>query len=266
MNSKLVKKKLGGTNTYSLGQGNPMVVIHGGPGLDHTYLTSFLAPIGELRELVFYDQLGCGPGSKLPKNFSLDLLFSQFTKIAEHLSIRKEVDVLAHSWGAYIFYEAIRLRRDIKFGHAILVSPVGLTRKRFDQSGDRLIRKVPKKILAEIEKMNPENIGPEIMNLISPYYLANPRGTKPVEFTSYNSKTYDEVIEVLHDFDCRGIARELPEKTKLIYGEKDIELPKDTREIHRAVSVAIISDAGHFVFSEKQSEFMKTVLSFLSDQ
>ena len=41
------------------GAGSPLVVVHGGPGSPHDYLLPLLA-LGEGREVIFYDQLGCG--------------------------------------------------------------------------------------------------------------------------------------------------------------------------------------------------------------
>ena len=37
----------------------PLIVLHGGPGYPHNYLTP-LAGTSDDRQIVFYDQLGCG--------------------------------------------------------------------------------------------------------------------------------------------------------------------------------------------------------------
>ena len=48
------------------GPGLPLLVVHGGPGLPHTYLSS-LQRLADEREVVYWDQLGCG-NSERPSN------------------------------------------------------------------------------------------------------------------------------------------------------------------------------------------------------
>ena len=50
-----------------LGQGEPIVFLHGGPGREHRYFLPYMAPLAEKFQLVFYDQTGCGE-SEAPKN------------------------------------------------------------------------------------------------------------------------------------------------------------------------------------------------------
>lgn len=46
-------KRIGG------GAGLPLLAVHGGPGLPHDYMTA-LARLANEREVIFWDQLGCG--------------------------------------------------------------------------------------------------------------------------------------------------------------------------------------------------------------
>ncbi|MFV0496212.1 proline iminopeptidase-family hydrolase [Mycobacterium sp.] len=48
------------------GPGRPLLVVHGGPGLPHYYLSS-LELLADEREVIFWDQLGCG-NSERPSN------------------------------------------------------------------------------------------------------------------------------------------------------------------------------------------------------
>ncbi|WP_264060971.1 proline iminopeptidase-family hydrolase [Mycobacterium montefiorense] len=51
------------------GRGLPLLVIHGGPGFPHNYLGS-LGRLADSREVIFWDQLGCGR-SESPSNAEL---------------------------------------------------------------------------------------------------------------------------------------------------------------------------------------------------
>ena len=43
-----------------MGTGLPLIVLHGGPGLDHSYLLPGLEVLAENRQLIFYDQRATG--------------------------------------------------------------------------------------------------------------------------------------------------------------------------------------------------------------
>ena len=55
-----------GTSIYlqTFGRGEPLLVIHGGPGLSHDYMESHLMDLAKNHMLIFYDQRGCGESSK----------------------------------------------------------------------------------------------------------------------------------------------------------------------------------------------------------
>ncbi len=264
MSVALDYKKVSGSDSWATGSGKPLVVIHGGPGLDHSYLVDPLCYLSDLRRVVFYDQLGCGNSTKLPVDFAIGDLVSQFAEIVRDASKENPVDVMAHSWGAYIFYEAIKSAQSLHVERAILVSPVGLTRDRFDGSGERLISRIPDEVLSEVESMEAEGKGSDLMKILAPYYFAKPRNDVGLKFGSYHSDTYAKIFKCLGQYDCRDVVNFLPPETTLIYGDSDIELPIDTSEIHSRASVVIISGSGHFSFAEQPDQFMATVRKLLS--
>lgn len=258
-------KNISGSDSWATGSGKSLVVIHGGPGLDHSYLVDPLCSLSDLRRVIFYNQLGCGNCTKLPVDFVIGDLVSQFAEIVRDASKENPVDVIAHSWGAYIFYEAIKSAQSLNIDRAILVSPVGLTRDRFDGSGERLISRIPEEVLSGVESMEAEGKGADLMKILAPYYFAKPRNDVELKFGSYNSDTYAKIVECLGQYDCRGVVDLLPQETTLIYGDSDIELPIDTNEIHSRASVVIIPGAGHFSFAEQPGQFMATVRKLLSN-
>jgi len=48
---------------HTVGQGDPILVIHGGPGLGSAYMENHLAPLAEYHQLIFYDQRNSGRSS-----------------------------------------------------------------------------------------------------------------------------------------------------------------------------------------------------------
>jgi proline iminopeptidase len=47
------------------GKGPPLVVLHGGPGADHTYFLPWLLPLARTHRLIFIDERGSGQSERL---------------------------------------------------------------------------------------------------------------------------------------------------------------------------------------------------------
>jgi len=83
----------------------PLFVLHGGPGLEHSY---FLASpvwhdLATRRQVVLYDQRGTGKSSPLEADDSCTLAdqLADLEALREHLEYEC-IDLLGHSWGGYL--------------------------------------------------------------------------------------------------------------------------------------------------------------------
>lgn len=84
------------------GTGPPMLVMHGGLGIDHTCLRPWLDALGDIAELVFYDHRGNGRSARPP----LDEV-DHATWVADADALRErlghdQVVVLGHSYGGFL--------------------------------------------------------------------------------------------------------------------------------------------------------------------
>jgi proline iminopeptidase len=87
----------------AVGRGTPMIVVHGGPGMDHRYLRPGLDVLGSAHRLLYYDQRGTG-GSEAPLD-SGSVNLGMFVADIEALRVdlgTERVLVLAHSFGSQI--------------------------------------------------------------------------------------------------------------------------------------------------------------------
>lgn len=258
---------INGFRAWRVGTGDPLLVVHGGPGLDHSYLQEWLLPFGSRRMIVFYDQLGCGANTTPVSEVSTQATVKQLESLVRGAAAFGSIGILAHSWGAYLVYEVLRRLERVPVGKLVLVSPVGLTRSRFDASGERLISRIPPKILADVEQVGsgPAS-GVTVMRILAPFYQARTTNASAVAFTYYNQGVYDRILATLGTYDCRDIAAALPSQTLLLYGDADIEVPDETREIHHRATVKVLPESGHFLFAEQPALFTTEVHSFLSDR
>jgi endothelin-converting enzyme/putative endopeptidase len=86
-----------------VGTGSPVIVIHGGPGMDHESLAGDLVPLTAHHRLIEYDQRG-GGRSTLPADTALltiDHHVRDLEALRQHLGLDK-VTLLAHSFGPAI--------------------------------------------------------------------------------------------------------------------------------------------------------------------
>ena len=90
----------------SLGQGYPVLVMHGGLGLDHTYLRPHIDALSSTHNLVYYDHRGNGQSSRV-SNWE-DITHATWVEDAERLRTRLGFDKLVlfgHSYGGLIAQE-----------------------------------------------------------------------------------------------------------------------------------------------------------------
>ncbi len=108
-----------------IGTGRPIVVVHGGPGLDHSYLRPWLEPLAETYQIVLYDQRGLGGSDATldAESITMELYLTDLDRIRERVAERERVTILAHSWGAIpaLLYA---LERPERVESLILVNPV----------------------------------------------------------------------------------------------------------------------------------------------
>ena len=87
----------------SLGSGStPLLCVHGGPGFAHDYLEP-LEDLADEREVIFYDQLGCGR-SERPSDRSLWTLerhVEELATVVESLELER-FHLFGSSWGGML--------------------------------------------------------------------------------------------------------------------------------------------------------------------
>lgn len=88
------------------GKGRPVLLMHGGTGLDHTYFRPWLDPLGERAELIFYDLYGQG---RTERPASWDRV-THATWAAEADALRAhlghdKIILLGHSYGGFLAQE-----------------------------------------------------------------------------------------------------------------------------------------------------------------
>ena len=121
-----------------VGSGDPIFVVHGGPGLDHEYLQPGLDVLGRTNTVVYYDQraMGRSTGDLDPSIINLDTLVDDIEMLRQALGYQR-INVLTHSSGMFIGLEyASRHRENVRT--LILMNPIDAGAEYRDQEATRL--------------------------------------------------------------------------------------------------------------------------------
>src|SRR5262245_14781453 len=99
-----------GMNVEELGEGLPLIVLHGGPGLDHTTFRPYLDPLAEDMRVIYVDERGQGRSERVdPETLSLEVFAQDVDRLAEALGLDRFA-LLGHSFGAIVAtFHAIEL-------------------------------------------------------------------------------------------------------------------------------------------------------------
>src|SRR5213083_1695521 len=89
-------------NVEEVGSGCPLIVLHGGPGLDHTMFRPYLDPLGDEYRLLYVDERGQGRSERVdPATLSLEVFARDVDLLAEALEL-DGFALLGHSFGAIV--------------------------------------------------------------------------------------------------------------------------------------------------------------------
>ena len=84
------------------GIGYPIVILHGGPGLDHRMWGDYLNPLSNEFRLIFVDQRAQGRSDRPPvETWTLENMAADVGKLASALGLDRYA-VLGHSYGAFV--------------------------------------------------------------------------------------------------------------------------------------------------------------------
>jgi proline iminopeptidase len=113
----------------SLGKGDPLVVVHGGPGADHTYFLPYLLPLARNHRLIFIDERGSGRSQRLqdPSLYTVEAMVEDVEDVRVALNLGK-ISLLGHSYGG-VLAQAYALKYQQNLSHLILNSTFPSTRE-----------------------------------------------------------------------------------------------------------------------------------------
>lgn len=146
MTDKYIEVDGGKVYTRTIGNGTktPILVLHGGPGFNHTLLLP-VQGLAHDRRVIFYDQLGSGKSDR-PDDLSLWTL-ERFVRELGQVRLTLGLDrviLLGASWGTMLAIDY--MLTDPSDVEALILSSPCLSARIWKEDADRLRLKLPKKV------------------------------------------------------------------------------------------------------------------------
>lgn len=264
----------------SIGEGEPIIIVHGGPGLSHDYLMPHMNSLSDNFQLIFYDQRGSGLSKSTvdSESISVNQFVEDIEAIRNHLGFEK-INILGHSWGGYLAMKyAVQHSPYVK--SLILVSSNGITEESLaDYERIRLERMtsddsdiLSKIVVTEEFKIGEVKIISKFVSLFFKPALHETTYIDSINFgiNNYTAKNMFKIFGFISNdrkgYDLTDQLKELDVPTLIIHGNNDPILPKHARILHETIvgsELVIIENCGHFPFVEQPERFTSAVTDFL---
>jgi proline iminopeptidase len=279
----------------AVGQGAPLMIVHGGPGASHDYFLPHLLPLMRTNRLIFIDERGSGRSSKLEdaKQYTVANMVEDIETVRQALGLGK-ISLLGHSFGG-VLVQAYALKYQKNLSHLILGSTFASTKE---------LNEALAKMKAEMDPKDRERVNVlEAAGLFGKGELWE-HGRYPEEYAKLawgkgyfpfiyqarpdpnddplasNTGTawdlYREMWGSHGEFVVDGNLVEVEYVDKLsqikvptliIVGDHDESDPKMSREMHDKIAgsqLVILPSSGHMTFVDQPEMFLKAVRDFVA--
>jgi proline iminopeptidase len=278
------------------GKGSPLMVLHGGPGADHTYFLPWLLPLARTHRLVFIDERGSGQSERLQdtRKYTIEAMADDVEAVRVALKLGK-IDVLGHSCGG-VLAEAYALKYQEHVNHLILNSTFASTREMNEVLAREKAAMPPEKLarLNQLEQSGLYGKGaiwergryPAEYETLAwgdgyfPFlYGARPdanydpaQGNAPTNWELYR-EMWGSHGEFIIDGNLKSVEwvdrlHTIHVPTLVMAGDHDECDPSLSREMHEKIAgskIVILPNAGHMNFIDQPEIWQKAVQGFLGE-
>lgn len=276
--------QINGSEVYykTIGEGDPLIIVHGGPVLDHSYLLPHLGALAEDYQLIFYDQRAAGRSS-----IEVDLATMSLEGFVEDIEIlRRQLDLdkinlLGHSWGGLIAMN-YALKHDDKLNHLILSNSMAPSTIDWQEESIAVAQKTTKEDQNKLNNLtssgllrteDPSSAIEEMMMLSYRAHMfdkANMDKLKlfiPKDFM-LRSQLYVSLNPDLASYDLYAELINVKTPTLIIFGQIEPAVSLHAKRMAASFSDAelyVVKGAGHFPFVEENDVYLDKLISFLSN-
>lgn len=259
------------------GQGRPMLLMHGGSGLDHTYFRPWLDTLSDQVQLIYYDQLGQGRSTR-PQSYE-DISMDTWADEADALRAQlghERIILFGHSFGSFIA-QNYALRHGDHLDGLILCDGAPVLDYADVIMANAQSRGTPEQVQAVMEALSAPVADDasfrQLWVTILPLYFNHydPKvGAALDEATQYSAEAYNQGMgKLLPTFNVLNQLSEITVPTLVVGGRHDWITPpaQGAERLHAGLpnsKLVIFEESGHFPFIEEHGRFVQTVRDWIN--
>jgi proline iminopeptidase len=279
-------KKVNGVNHFYkiVGQGEPFILLHGGPGMYHDELYPFFLDFAKTHKVIFYDQRGNGksPLERIDSTtFTVELMVKDLEELRKTFEI-DQLNIIGHSWGGLLaMYYAVEYPNNVN--RLILVDAAPVNTDLLIKSYEKQISMFEPKEWEYVQKLwNSEDFlagKPEVHNEAMRISEGTVFSNKNViddymvvaafnETTAKNAVALNDLATQMklniHVQDKLSVIK-CP--TLIINGRDDFIVDEAVQLAHQSIAnseIVYVEGAGHYPYIEKSKVFFKELDDFLN--
>jgi proline iminopeptidase len=268
-----------------IGQGQPIILLHGGPDFDHTYFLPDMDRLSDSFRLIYYDQRGRGKSAAhvQPEDVSLESEMQDLESVRDYFRLESAA-VLGHSFGGLLAME-YAIRHPGRVSHLILMNTAPasyddwmlLRQDRRNTTAGDLEKMQVLSSTPEYESGDPDTVGeyyrihfsaavrqPEhlerlIQRLRSSFTKEGILKARAIE------DRLDEETRLSCEFDLLPQLGRLNIPTLVIHGDSDFVPVECDAHIARAIPKArlvVLRECGHFSYLECPDQLRQAISDF----
>ena len=262
----------------------PLLCLHGGPGACHDYLTSLDAIADTGRQVIYYDQLGCGNSSipvSNPAMWTIPLYVEEVDVVRRALGLDR-IHLLGQSWGGMLAMEYMFTQPVGIASLTIASSPSSMI--QWVEEANRLRDELPTEIQATLLKHEAAGTykDPEYQAAMVEFYnrhvcrvVPNPdyveRGNtkmsqNPEVYNTMNGPSEFHVIGTIKDWDVRHRLGEIHAPTLVTSGKYDEATPLIATTVQNGIpgaSWVLFENSSHMAHVEETERYIQVLSAFL---
>lgn len=265
------------------GQGTPLLIVHGGPGMNSSYFMPYMDELAKDHEIIFYDQRGSGKSLETPldaNHINIGQFVEDMDRVRNHLGFEKVV-VMGHSWGGLLALEygvhhpnhvsALVLVDTAPADHTGQKAFLDVLTKRIEPLGDEVKPIFSPEEMAKLDEAEIQRLYLKVFSI----YLMNPEDINKVnlEITKASAISGGKVLgEMTKSYwlaphvDLFPRLKTLKIPTLVVQGENDL-IPLWTAQVIKYAvphsEIVILKNCGHCPFVEVPDLFFPEVRKFL---
>ncbi|MGB9483806.1 MAG: proline iminopeptidase-family hydrolase [Candidatus Dormiibacterota bacterium] len=264
----------------------PLILLHGGPGATHDYLSPLAELATDGRAVVFYDQLGNGRSTHLPSRgadfWTVQLFVDELASLLLYLGIAGRYHLLGQSWGGFLAQEhALTQPPSLR---SLVISNSAASFPAFAAAANRLRADLPPQVEATLRRH--EQAGttddPEYAAACDVFYHRHlcrldpwPDGVTeglaqidvdPTVYHTMNGPSEFHVIGSIKDWSVADRLGEIKVPTLIVSGEFDEATPELQETLSRGIEGServLLENCSHLPFWEEPGRYLEVIESWL---